>query len=353
MRYRHFARFQFILQDALRSAKGHPLLDEDGDEHYVTDKQYIELLELEGQLTAKALSTFRHSKLVWIRPNGEEELSPEKWPADVTPDEIKSPLHNRKVALVLWNDLYKRGHIKPALDAFPKVLTTKTAFTRSEAASTLGSFYGAHDSQIHKFVSLGLGGNGSESWFCYKRSFLKPGYVLKSRMAITGKRDHFSLYEKQIAATVHEGTEVSEEEESTGFAFSKSHRLWCFLREEQAEQPRIFCFHKLVSPPYSSPDDLQANFGIRERRLIVLLGHMIETGMVHHHGFFSSPVALTLPRYEAHLWTERKNGRPFDLNGQINIHPFTVDEDRLSPDFFIPDAVRSHLLAKSGAPESL
>lgn len=341
MRYRHLAKHQYILQDALRSAKGQPFLNEDGEPVNETDPKFLERLRItKDMFDAKRLSTFRSST-----GKGFEFPDDPASYGERTPEDVKSPLRNRTAAILIWEDLNKRGHIKSALKHFPNVLTRKSAFTRRDVATTLAGYYDVHDGSIEKFRKRGLGAPGSDEWYCYKMSNLQPGHVVKSLMKIEADIDFFAIDEEQRASRIHEGKGVVQIENSTGFGFVKSRRLWCFMREQESEQPRIFCFHDNKDPRNdrtSKPTPLHQT----EEKFTILLGHMFEGVLTpEKSGFQKSPVALTLPSYERQLWCDETRSTKLDHDAQIDIHDLANTAGTVHGDFFIPQTVRDHLLS--------
>lgn len=340
MRYRHFTRFQFILQDALRSAAKQPIINSEGTEVFLTDPQYLAYLGLDGpdkpKWSAKKLSEFRH----FTFPD-----YPEKWPLDESPYDINSPLKDRRVAVRLWMNMNERGFIGHAIKKFPRVLQTKNVFGPDETASTVSSFYGVHDSQIERLGEQGFcRDGGSEEWFCYKPSYLQLGYVVKSLVRFDPKSDHYDVREEQISTTL-DGEDTKRIEVSNGFGFAKSFNLWLMLREEDTEQPRVFCFYDLVDTHEHHGVGLKGQMGWHEKAIVALRGQMIESVRKSKgNGCYNYPVVLTSVDYEAWLWEKRRASGPFDVKQQINMHRLDNGKHKSDSAFFIPDLVRAHLV---------
>lgn len=343
MRYRHFAPFQAILQSALLSATKQRAK---GQERSLTAVEYISKLGLEKKLRPERLARFRTFKFT------EDHFKQQLDDSYLTPKDINSPLLDRFTATTLWDDQYNEGHIQAALKRHPKVLSKKTAFSPAETASSIASFYATHDSQIVELDKKGFSTPEGKDWFCYKLSNRFPGYLIKSRMELTTKRDHISIYERQTARKDTEIMGVEEYEESTGFAISKAHKLWFFLREDEAEQPRIICFHELRERTFSSdePNSTLNQLGYAPRQMLILLGSVIEMDRKWNNQFFASPVALTLPAYEESLWKDHHGDREYNSQIQCNLHPFAAEHRKPHKDFFIPKAVKNHLRFKSEIP---
>ena len=79
-----------------------------------------------------------------------------------------------------------------------------------------------------RFEQAGIGGN----FFCYKPSFRRKGFVVKSLITIEPvPGNFFRVFEKQRTSGMFEMDRQAILEQSDGFGFVKSNRVWIFLRD--------------------------------------------------------------------------------------------------------------------------
>lgn len=204
-----------------------------------------------------------------------------------------------RVAERLWNYLDKLGFIKRALRDRP-------AFglqTERLAANVMSSFYNAEESETSSWHdNRGLDGQ----YFCYKPSFRSPGNLLKTSVIIhLADGEYFEISEKQASKT---DFARASSENSDGFGFSKSERLWFFLKERSCEQPRIFCFDK----------KLDASFG----KITRMSGYVLESDKRYGDGVYKFKIGLIAREADEALWEHIHPDEPYNEEAQIDNVPF-------------------------------
>jgi hypothetical protein len=206
--------------------------------------------------------------------------------------------------------------------------------TERLAANAINSFYRVHENQTIDWTEHQ---KLQEEYFCYKPAFREPGYVLKSHMRFCPMNDEYlEVSEKQVARD-DDGGDSSEE--SLGFAFSKSERLWLFLREKSHDQPRVFCFYR---------KDVDA-----EGRIARLEGYLLESDKRYDRGVNMFRVGLVSVRRDQEIWRHEYPGSPYSLDEQTDMVPIPPinavwhgEKRRVVFDQRILDYVRPSILTK-------
>jgi hypothetical protein len=203
-----------------------------------------------------------------------------------------------RVAERLWNYLDKLGFIKRALQ------DRQASGLRPDrlAANVMNAFYNVEESETLSWHDdMGLDGE----YFCYKPSFRSPGNILKTRMIIhLADGEYFKISEKQASRT---DSVRASEEQSTGFGFSKSERLWFFLKEQSRDQPRIFCFNQM-----------DTSFG----KVTRLKGHILESDKRYGNEVYKFRVGLIAKETDEVLWKLAHRDEHYDEEAQIDNVPF-------------------------------
>jgi hypothetical protein len=208
-----------------------------------------------------------------------------------------------RVAEMLWNYLDKMGFIKEAFHAAP---TSDFSWTDRFVATALNAFYRVDESET---VSWHEHRGFKGKYFCYKPSFRSPNHILKTRMEIQlANGECFKITEQQ--ATKNDPTKASTEQ-SAGFGFSKSERLWFFLKEQSHDQPhdqpRIFCF-----------DKIDTSFG----KVTRLWGHVLESDKRYGGSVYKFNVSLIAREIDEALWKDVYPNKPYNEEEQIDNIPF-------------------------------
>lgn len=327
--YRHLLQHQYILQRALREAQGVEIIPDDPAAEPIrySDQALVSELGLET-LTAKTLSAFRNFNLP---ENDFQRFS------FTPPNEIASPLRIRSDAEKLWNYLTKHKFIRTAMSRMPIKVDKRMMYARREYGSTISCFFNAHTSQVEEFAQSGLAneiffGKAGEAkeWFLYKNSFRFENAFVKSNFTIKNvDNQYFEVADRQLSSGTFEDNDNKYEENSNGFAFSKSGNLWCILGEEEYEQPRFFCFYDDHKPANRRDSE---TFNISH-----FFGHIMESDLMFRSRFYQSPVVLVSKELEHENWFKSKRRGEFDDRAQIDVHPF--DGRQRNPKVYVPDFV--------------
>jgi hypothetical protein len=315
MLYKHTPHFQWLLQKALRLiAQGRA---------YSDDK----IIREAGLECAKStLNRFRGIDLeAEIRKDSRTE---DAFDRPIT--RVGSYLNPDDAAL-LWRYLDHRGPdfeeqrgknlrhygmIEQAIQL--ENISKNTLYPISDVANAMHVFFGVHKSAIARFAEAGIHGN----FFCYKPSFRRPGFTVKSLMTIeVVDNDYFSVREKQTSSGAFEMDRKSIVEKSEGFGFIKSDRMWLFLRDRETEQPRIFCFHK---PNFSRPTDRneKSEDGIvLNSRISSMYGYLLEGAKGNENNSFKYNVVLVREDVDKELWKLAYPDETYVADQQIDVYP--------------------------------
>jgi hypothetical protein len=197
------------------------------------------------------------------------------------------------VALKLWN--YCRQEVKAVVQDRMDLL----GHTERFGANAVNSFYRVHESETIGWIERQL---LQEEYFCYKPAFRASGYVVKSYMRFCPMNgEYLEVTERQVGRE-DDGWGVAEE--SLGFAFSKSERLWLFLREKSHDQPRIFCFYR---------KDVDA-----EGRIARLEGYLMESDKRYDSGVHMFRVGLVSVRRDQEIWRHEYPNSRYSLDEQTD-----------------------------------
>jgi len=338
MKYFHNARHQIILQRALVKFSAEASLTDPMtlEEARYSDRRLIHALGLRGG--DGALKVFRTAKLSTLTLTDLENTLLE---------DVDWKIAKMKLAEPLWEYLRERGYIRDAIASEQAPLKKKDLFSQREAASTMMAMYGARETDNRNVAFSHLvGSDGKKEWVCYKFATRRRGYVLKSRFTIQlVHNEYFAITEEQRSSGRSESA-GEYHEDSSGFGFVKSGRLWCYLREEKHDQPRFFCFWKIDKADFSSAP---------------LPGYVVESDEEFTPGQYMLPVVLVDPDLDRKLWENSVDDLPYDNDEHIDTFPFTeekIQHHKTNPksnyptgayDFspFVPDVVREILIENS------
>jgi hypothetical protein len=304
MLYRHTPAFQAVLQTALKIA---------AQERDYSDRRMIEQAKLAcGKST---LNRFLTSSLV----SDVKKLNVDQ--ANCTIDRIAGSYLNSRDAQKLWDYLDNTlGLIEKAVALAS--IQKRSLYPLPEVANAMHCFYGVHKSSISKLATAGISG----SFFCYKPSFRKEGFTVKSRMSIVDEKNHFfTIRELQRTSGKYEIDGIGLVEESEGFGLIKSDRLWLFLQDIETEQPRIFC----LIPKFGriATDESIATRGIKKSQIGSLHGYLLEGVKGNKNDAYKFNVVLIREDVEEKRWKENHPGDKFSPDDQIDIYP-TGEEQR-------------------------
>ncbi|WP_157223466.1 hypothetical protein [Rhodovulum sp. PH10] len=292
MMYRHTARFQIVLRDALRLQSLDPLIIPGQEPISYSDERILRALNYTKERTT--LTKFRNARF----PEFDDPLI-----EHMSANNLKGGLRDEILATGLWEFLSARDYIRRALSAGKnRSMSKKHLFSERQFANTLGAFFNTHEHQIKRLSEQGLveankDGFGDGEWFCYKNSWRQPGFIVKSLFRFTNENgEYFSVSDIQRSTGRFSSIKQTASETSTGVAVSKSRKLWCFMRESEHEQPRIFCFFR---PVFFSA--MAASTSKVDDRLSVFYGHVMETEQRirgDFYGVFAALVSKSLDRAE-------------------------------------------------------
>ena len=341
MMYRHTARFQIVLRDALRlqSLDRIPISGKDGVPY--SDEAMLQVLRIEKGRTT--LTKFRNAEFPPFEDDATGHLSAR---------ELKGGLRDERLASALWEKLSASDHIRRALSAGKIThVNRKQLFSERQFANTIASFFDTHESQIKGFCQRGLvdkkkGEFVDKEWICFKNSWQRPGYIVKSVFSFTNESgEYFSVSDDQRDTGRFSTIDHHVVETSTGIAVSKSEKLWCFMREAERDQPRIFCFFR---PLASISDTIESGMDRGGERLSVLYGHVMETERRVRGDFYGTFVVLISKEMDRKEWV-KKFGRTEKYNEEAQRDVFPGPDAKPEIDrqpsmkFFIPDFVIAYL----------
>jgi len=294
MQYQHTLGCQQVLQQAIRERRREPLRETRG--HAFTWSEIADQLGMPQQRST--LIRFDSVELPdHLRDSGRLFL-------------------NYGLAQKLWQLLAKEVQIVLKNGNFK-------LFSDDLTANAISWRYRIHESQIDELTRSGLTKkDGAEVlYWCYKASFRKKGHIVKSELGISKNyADHFDVIERQESTLERRVNLLNEQ--SAGFAISKSRKLWMFLKEVDAEQPRIFCLNTI-----DVSDDLESSYRGRKatsggRKVTRMFGRLIESDKKFGNGLFTFKVALVRAEIETKEW--RDPPRSYDPDKQINNFPRTL-----------------------------
>jgi hypothetical protein len=246
--YQHSGRYQAVLRTALNSA----------NEKGFSDLKLSNILKDRGiTFNRTSITRFRQDAIKFIK---EEDA-----------------------AEGLWNTLIGEGFIR--IDDLLK----SGLSSNEDLALHLNMFFETHDSQFQALRSHEFSG----TFFGYKRSFRRPGSIIKS-LFVVEPRDagYFSVHEHQHLKAEREADGISSIEDSEGVAFSKSMRIWLLLKEVEFQQPRVFCFDRRKEHPDSGAVN-------------ILYGYCFESSRKFSDGvFFSRAMLVRAPSSDGDSWRD-------------------------------------------------
>lgn len=216
-----------------------------------------------------------------------------QWPELGSDDLSKMSVEDEKFSIkkqsnarIIWDYLSKEGEIERALKPNE---SKKLLFSTRMLATAMMSYYECHEARIEKFSELGLSGETSKApktWFAYKMSSMKPGFMVKSEFSIDNINDeYFEILDKHLFSGRFSASKLESSVFYTGFAYIRSDKLWCHMRDLQYSQPRTICLFE--------EEVVDRNvLGETVKRIIQMHGHVIENDRVGNSGFSSFRIAL-------------------------------------------------------------
>lgn len=338
MLYQHTARFQIVLQEALRLQTLKPIVRADGKRPpstYTDENMLAAIGFAKGRTT---LTKFRLAKLeAFDAPELEHKLA----------DDLPGGLRDHRLAQALWDHLTQAGFVRDALSAQNNNMSKKMLLGERQIANAISIFFDTHESQISRHAANGLVQKGPKGkyterdWLCYKHSWSEKGRVVKSKFRFTySEGEYFTVEDEQRSSGRFGKTTQELNETSNGIAISKSEKLWCFMKELDREQPRVFCFFK------ATPALLPTKKLGQAPEYTVIFGHLMETERRSESQFYSSYVVLVSDELDR-LEFEKKYGKKenYNFESQIDIFPLEdgVNDSRPDLKFIIPSFVRDYL----------
>lgn len=186
----------------------------------------------------------------------------------------------------LWRVLNDGGFVKAAITDTDKLSDKSKLMSIDEVALASTCFFNTHDSQVQKLANNRIRG----LFYGFKNAFRLPNSVTKSIFRIdTPTDDHVIIHEYQRSSGKYDADGRPSEERSEGYGFSKSDKLWFFLREHDFEQPRIFCFSEFKVSPGRPKAKGQKGAEI----ITSLFGHCLESARKYKDNIYYSKVILT------------------------------------------------------------
>lgn len=227
-------------------------------------------------------------------------------------DKLKGGFLSQKDAKSLWDYLGGSRHIERALKE--RGVKKTTLYGIREVANAMLGFYGGTEEEQDTFAEWGLEGH----YVCYKRSF-RTGFMVKSRFEIRrSHRELFEIRERQRSSGRFSSDMISAGETTVGFGFIKTKKLWIFGREEEHEQPRLFCFDKhRRSTVGDGPQE----------KIVSLRGWVMEGTLKTEPGFFRSRAWLSTVDNDRKLWEveHKEDGKLYDENEHFDLFPYTPE----------------------------
>ena len=314
MQYQNSRVFQWLLQAALRLA---------AESKGYSDQAIASAADLKSKQST--IYRFRQADL-------KVDLS-----HSVSDDELgglEGRFLNRQDAKRLWDHLSRVGLIEQAVSRAG--ISKIDLYSHRETANALMAFYGSHESQVARFIRQGIEG----TYFCFKPSFRKTGFVVKSRFEIKAfQSEYFEINEHQRSSGIYEADRAVIDENSIGFAFPKSERLWVHLREQNTEQPRVMCFHhkKFAKLDPKHPKD---------EKITILFGDIIEGVKRFRDGFHATKVVLFAAESDRSVWEAEMPGKSYDANDQLDIYPLEETKRKIfegRKHFYVPTEISEYL----------
>ncbi len=338
--YLHTARFQILLRDALRLQSLEPIIIHGKPAPIpYSDENLLKALNLDYGRTT--LTKFRNAEM----PSFDDPKLEHMHAGD-----LAGGLRDVQTASRLWDHLSARGYVQRALPGTQNRINKKDLFSDRQVANTISAFFDTHEMQIEAYSKKGLAKNendragqksNSSRWLCFKRSWYKPNHIVKSLFTFTNMYgEYFNVSDFQKISGRFGEIEQEMTEKSIGFAISKSEKLWCFLRESERDQPRIFCFFRPVfAKTEAGPDQTT-------ERLSLLYGHVMETERRRSSEFYSTHVILISPELDEKEWRKTfPNSSQYILDDQIDVFPLRsmeIDREYDKP-YRIPQFVIDYL----------
>jgi hypothetical protein len=199
------------------------------------------------------------------------------------------------VAERLWRYLDNLGYMKSAAQG------SNGYNNRAErlAVKAMKGFYNASDDETRKWMDeWGL----QSRYFCYKPSFRRPGNIVKSKFEIELK-DNDYLHATNTQYDTVSPRALRSFEQSKGFGFSKTGRLWFFLSEQMRQQPRIFCIHKY---------DID-----EQNRICLMIGYVVESDRRFTSGVFKFRIGLVSIHRDQAQWDHQFPDDPYNPEDQV------------------------------------
>ena len=216
-----------------------------------------------------------------------------QWPELGSDDLSKMSVEDEKFSIkkesnarIIWDYLSKEGEIERALK--PNV-SKRLLFSSRMLATAMMSYYECHEARIEKFSNLGLSGEGSnnsKTWYAYKLSSMQPGFIVKSRLSVENMNDeYFEIIDEHIFSGRYSPSNSNSTVFYTGFAYVRSDKLWCHMRDYAYSQPRTICLF---------PQELvdRTILGETVKRIVSMHGHVIENDRIGESGFGAFRIAL-------------------------------------------------------------
>lgn len=335
MLYHHTPRFQILMHYALQLQKITPLYGKTG----MPIPFSINELALRIGIKNAVLAKFMREKN--IPKFDSQDLS------KIAIDECMWKLPKESDAKLVWDYLSKNGFIKKAINTHG--IKKHKLFSYRAAATAMMSLYDANEKNISKYSKNGVTDCSNEQttgtkkeWIAFKFSTRKPGFILRSRFTITNFQDeYFHIEDQQESSGEMEESGERFAETSSGFGFIKTDRLWCFLKENDFFQPRIFTFDKFISP---APKNLSF---LTSGKFSTIYGTVSEGDKRYTNAFYNLNVVLMDIGLFRAAYKKRFSGKRYSHDEQIESMPFTREEQRKYKNkgpFFTPSYIEEYLL---------
>lgn len=275
MLYFHNIRFQKVMQTALQ--------------RHISDRDIFP--RREGSAYERVLA--RMPQKPSIKAGTLRKFCTAQWP-ELGSDELsKMSVEGERYAIakesnarIIWDYLSLEGEIERALKPNE---SKKLLFSTRMIATAMMSYYECHEARIEKFSELGISGEtgaGPKTWFAYKMSSMKTGYMVKSEFSIDNINDeYFEIMDKHFFSGRFSASKLDSSVYYTGFAYVRSDKLWCHMRDIQYSQPRTIC---LFEEEVVDRDIL----GATVKKIVQMHGQVIENDRVGDSGFSSFRIAL-------------------------------------------------------------
>lgn len=209
----------------------------------------------------------------------------------------------------LWDELYRTGVVEPIFHESGSPIVKEAMHSQRSVANSMMSFFGAGEHRISEFVERG----GTGTYLAYKMSTKRPGYIIKSKFSIEHfQEEYLIIRDHQVSSGYREPNRARFEENSDGFGFFKSRRLWAFMREDTEEQPRVFCFYYFSQPAVES--------GRLSKQISLIYGRTVESYQRFGTGSFHSYILLVHPDTDKQLMQEIYPEYEYDMEEQLDIY---------------------------------